>query len=288
MTVGEAHATDARQSSVAGYFSANATSWQERYRRDADFDAHNYRARGDIALRWLDELHAAGKRDLLELGCGAGVQSGRAAVRGWNVAAVDIAVDMLRQAAQASRVPSWAAATVESLPFRPGSFDAVMMLGVIGYVPNPAEALARVREQLRPAGSLIISWASSPPMLLDSVSARVSAIPDRLYSSLRRLIDPTWAPWAPPEETSFFEQHNRFWTESDFTAVLEQNGFTVKRCRAVNFGKLRFMGHAAWPEHVDIALSRVLERATARRPLSPLRRHARTHVALAIPRRLER
>ena len=283
---GTAGAADApsRRSAVSEYFSAHARSWRERYDAHEDFDAYNYLERGDVALRWLDDVRARGGSRLLELGCGAGVQAARAAARGWEVVASDLSVDMLLQGrAEGGALPRVAAA-VEALPFRSGAFDAVMMLGVIGYVADPAELLARLRDQLRPKGALVVSWASAEPTLLDAASAALSRVPDALYSRARRAVDPRWRPWTPEQEPSFFDRFNRFWSEREFLRVLADAGFGVERVRGINFGRLRFMGRAPWSHRTDIRVSRALERVAPHVPFESLRARTRTHVALATAR----
>lgn len=268
-----------RPATVSSFFSGHAASWHGRY--DArGFDDWEYQTRGRIALEWLEELLPHGGRHLLEIGCGAGVQSEAAARQGWRVVAVDFAKGMLAEARGYSRAPAWTAAVVEALPFRPHSFDAVLMNGVIGYVSDPAAALRSVREQLRPKGAFLVSWASPHPLLFETIGRAVSAVPDAVYLGLTRLLTRR-RPIPVAQDPGFYDRYLRRWTPEEFYALLETAGFAIARVRSQNFGQFRFMDHAVWPTRVDIGLSECLDRFAGSVPRGRLRGGARTHIALA-------
>jgi 2-polyprenyl-3-methyl-5-hydroxy-6-metoxy-1,4-benzoquinol methylase len=266
-----------RKTTVSSYFGKNASSWRNRYQAK-DFDSWEYQTRGNIALEWLAELKPPSGGRMLEIGCGAGVQSSAAAQLGWDVVAVDFATGMLAEARQNSKKPSWVAAVVEALPFQPQSYDVVLMNGVIGYVENPQQALVNVREQLRPNGKFIVSWASPHPLFFEAVGKAVSAIPDAIYLGLKRLV--TGKPHVPPDIGDiFYEKFLRRWTPEEFYGMLETAGFTIDRVRSQNFGQFRFMDKALWGDQVDIALSEWLDRIAGVKPHKRLRDGARTHIA---------
>jgi len=145
-----------RKSEVSAFFAKNAPSWRSRYSVNG-FDEWEYQTRGRIALEWLTELKKTPAGRMLEIGCGAGVQSIAASKLGWNVVSVDFADGMLAEGRRQSRDPLWVAAAVEALPFQSHSFDVVLMNGVIGYVNDPMQALRAVHDQLRPDGRFIVS-----------------------------------------------------------------------------------------------------------------------------------
>ena len=266
-----------RKATVSTYFGDHASSWRARYKK-GDFDSWEYRTRGDIALEWLTELQRSSGGRLLEIGCGAGVQSAAAAKVGWNVVSVDFATGMLAEARKNSQKPSWVAAVVEALPFRPQSYDVVLMNGVIGYVENPQKTLETVRAQLRPGGKFIVSWASPHPLFFESVGSAVSAIPDALYLGLKRIV--TGKAGVPRDlGDPFYEQFLRRWRPDEFYGMLEKAGFTLERVRSQNFGQFRFMDRAIWGDGVDIALSEWLDRVAGTTPHKRIRDGARTHIA---------
>ncbi len=97
--------------------------------------------------RWLDEHASAMAGDLLDLG------AGNQPFRPWygpkvrSVVAVDVAP------AEGLSVLCLAA----PLPFRDGSFDAVLCTSVLEHVDNAEEAIAEIARTLRPGGQLLIT-----------------------------------------------------------------------------------------------------------------------------------
>ena len=271
-----------RQRAVAEYFSKNAPAWKGRYGVDgapAPQNAWEYRKRGRIALAWLTKLRSQyPEARMLEIGCGAGVHSTAAAKAGWHVVAADIAPGMLAEAKAQSTQPAWIAATAEAPPFRPQSFDVVMMNGVIGYLADPVGVLRIVQSLLRPGGRLIISWVGKPPQLFTRVSDAASAIPERLYLSLKRMLKGARTSEAAPP--GFYEQFLKRSTPDEMYAMLESTGFAVEDVRSQNFGRVHFMGKSIWAEAVDIKLSELTEAMLGGTPRRGLRRGSRTHIAL--------
>ena len=265
------------------YFAKHSQSWEDRYTAE-DFDSHHYRMRANIALRWLAALPIPPASWLLEVGCGAGVQSEAASRLGWRVIGADLSLGMVRQAAGSRTGPRWMCAAAAALPFRPRQFNVIMMLGVIGYTRDPAGVLALLRESLRPGGTLIISWASSylhHTILLRRISEFISAIPNAIY--LRAKAAVTRRPTPPHAvDGGFYNEHNKYWDERQFCALLEEAGFRVTRRDAVNFGVLRFMDRRLWPERVDLLVTRFVEFVSRLPLLGFLRNTARGHVVMAV------
>ncbi len=266
-----------RHSVVRHFFAEHRHAWRDRYQR-SDFDARNYRRRADVALALLGTI-PNGKGRLLEVGCGAGVQAATAHHRGWKVSAIDLTCPLLDQARKEFTGPHWVAAHAEALPFANGVFDAVLMLGVVGYVNDPKDVLSKVHEVLVPGGHLIISWARDHT-LLESVSHTISVLPDRLYLVAKRALRGSAAA-SHTAASNFYTSYNRFWDRDTFTALLADAGFTPRQLRGVNFGQLRLMDRPLWPERMDAVLSTVLEGVVRIPGFGWLGRFSRTHVALA-------
>jgi SAM-dependent methyltransferase len=74
---------------------------------------------------------------LLDLGCGAGLDSFVAARRGANVTAVDFSAAMLARARQpAGPGAVFVQASASALPFRDGSFDTALINGIFNLNPG--------------------------------------------------------------------------------------------------------------------------------------------------------
>jgi SAM-dependent methyltransferase len=109
----------------------------------------------------LSEL-ALGPGDyLLEVGCGGGAMLKTALESGCRAAAVDHSPEMVRLAREtnASAVAEGRLEVLESdaksLPFADATFTCAAMTGVLGFLPDPAAALAEIRRVLRPGGRFV-------------------------------------------------------------------------------------------------------------------------------------
>jgi len=269
---------------VRAFFAEHASSWQARYSK-RDYDSYNFQERARIALDWLAEVKpgVCGKR-ALDLGCGAGVQAAALAAAGWSVIAADLSIDVVREGAAASRGPAWTVLDCQALPFKAGAFDAILMLGVVGYLAQPEAVLRRLRNVMRPGAHLVISWYSAPPYLLDRLSAAISAIPTRVYRALKacgRAKD--YSGRTTREDGGFYAHNLRSWRPREFLCMLRSSGFTVIRRASVYYGELRFMGKRPWPESMDMQASRVIEAAARVPGLHWLSNFCKTNLVLASP-----
>lgn len=102
----------------------------------------------------------AGKR-VLEVGCGAGIDSAEFAVHGAYVDAIDsspLAVDLTRRTAEDAGVHERVRVQLMNstrLSYEPGTFDLVYCFGVLHHLKNPEKAVAEAARVLRPGGCYI-------------------------------------------------------------------------------------------------------------------------------------
>lgn len=98
-------------------------------------------------------------RDVLEIGCGAGLDLVRFARAGARVTGVDLASKALELARGYCAVAGVAATLLEAdgarLPFADGSFDLVYCHGVLPFAADPAGIVAEAHRVLRPGGTAI-------------------------------------------------------------------------------------------------------------------------------------
>jgi 2-polyprenyl-3-methyl-5-hydroxy-6-metoxy-1,4-benzoquinol methylase len=143
---------------------AEAFGLQWRSFRKTQLDSHTRttlsrdRSRRCIGEEWWRRLHAPGGLDVLEVGCGAGRFTEVLLSTGSRVTSVDMSSAVV---ANVENFPPDAhhrviQADVRRLPFVPGQFDVVFCLGVIQHTPKPEETIARLYEQVKPGGLLVI------------------------------------------------------------------------------------------------------------------------------------
>jgi len=132
----------------------------------ADLDAYHFEKLHHL-LRLVD-FDAWRGRDVLDVGCGAGVEVVRFARAGARVTGVDIAanaVDLTRQnLAQQGQHARLDVADGEALPFADASFDFVYAHGVVQYTTSDRQLVAECHRVLRPGGLVMfqvynrVSW----------------------------------------------------------------------------------------------------------------------------------
>lgn len=135
----------------------------------ADLDHYHFEKLHHL-LRLVD-FNAWKGKDVLDVGCGAGVEVVRFAKGGARIVGVDIAASAvaltkanLAQQGQSARVD---VADGEKLPFANNSFDFVYAHGVVQYTNNDRALVEECRRVLRPGGLAMfqvynrISWLNA-------------------------------------------------------------------------------------------------------------------------------
>lgn len=77
----------------------------------------------------------------------------------------------------------------EALPFASGTFDRVLMITVLGEVPDPSAGLAEAARILSPGGRICLVEAAGDPDRLrraeaDALAASAGLVPDRAWRDL--------------------------------------------------------------------------------------------------------
>jgi SAM-dependent methyltransferase len=96
-------------------------------------------------------------RAILEIGCGSGMGLAYLRQRAARVVGGDYTQALLDEArAHLERAPV-ARFDAQALPFPDASFDVVLMLEMVYYIPDLDRALAEARRVLKPGGSLLVT-----------------------------------------------------------------------------------------------------------------------------------
>ena len=153
--------------------------WERRI-HDLEITKHPVGSRGffdDLDQYHFEKLHHLLRlvdfngwpgKDVLEIGCGAGVDLARFAKGGARATGVDLTASAIALAkenfAQQGLSGHFEVANGESLPFPDDTFDFVFAHGVVQYTAHPKRIVDECRRVLRPGGQAIfqvynrVSW----------------------------------------------------------------------------------------------------------------------------------
>jgi SAM-dependent methyltransferase len=132
----------------------------------------------------LAELALAPGDYLIEVGCGGGALLKEALKSGCRAAAVDHSPDMVRLAQEVNHEAvaegrlEVQQASADRLPFSDATFTCAAMTGVLGFLPDPVEALREIRRVLAEGGRLVVLGS-------DSAWRGTPAAPEPMASRLR-------------------------------------------------------------------------------------------------------
>jgi len=113
--------------------------------------------------RCLGNTRVFGKY-ILECGCGAGRFTEVLLKDGGLVTSVDLssAVDANVASFPVSDQHRVAQADIMALPFAPQQYDVILCLGVVQHTPSPEQTIAKLYDQVRPGGWLVIDHYATP------------------------------------------------------------------------------------------------------------------------------
>lgn len=122
--------------------------WQQRFTDGADREYEEQ-------ILPLVDLHLAGARRVLEVGCGEGQVARRVARLGAAVVGIDASARQLAQAHRRGGGGRYGQSRAEQLPFANSVFDAVVVCLVLEHLEPFEPALAEMARVLEPGGRLI-------------------------------------------------------------------------------------------------------------------------------------
>ena len=147
-------------SAVAQLFDAMAPTYDEL----EPWYEHLYAVLHRILRETIGRAPAGGGL-ALDAGCGTGFQSALLTELGWDAHGVDVSAGLLAVARRRLPGVAFALASVETLPYPDGRFDAIVCCGsTLSFVDDPARALAELGRVLRPGGRLLLDCEHRPSL----------------------------------------------------------------------------------------------------------------------------
>jgi SAM-dependent methyltransferase len=144
--------------------------FSDAHRYASDYEASSpdgefYRERLGLVSEFLDRLlpkspDPHSNRRLLDVGCGPGMLIDAARSRRIRFFGADLSPSMAsacHERLQKNQSGHVSRASVESLPFSPATFDLVVCMGVLEYVPSICTALREIFHVTKPGGLLVAS-----------------------------------------------------------------------------------------------------------------------------------
>ena len=143
-----------------GQHSKQAEEFADRYR---ELDSSIYRSCFAYSRLRLDALldrylpkDGEGRR-LLDVGCGTGHHMASLCKRGFEVAGVDGSEEMIAHARANNPGAQIERSDVDQLPFADGSFDFVLCVEVLRYLPDFTKCVNEISRVLKPGGSCLVT-----------------------------------------------------------------------------------------------------------------------------------
>jgi ubiquinone/menaquinone biosynthesis C-methylase UbiE len=148
---------------VRKYFDREVAGYLDAYEHgrpgDARHDAFNERR--DLVL----QMTPSSARRVLDIGAGPGVFTRQLLERGAACCVVDLSYEMIaaarRQLAGSAGRPFFMVGDIDTLPFASGSFDTVLCVGVLQYLPSPGAALTELARVVAPGGQVILTFPNA-------------------------------------------------------------------------------------------------------------------------------
>lgn len=249
------------QARVDAHFRARVTYWDELYNEKTVF-AKIHQDRLATVQAYVDKVALPRGAHVLEVGCGAGHVAVALAERGYLVEASDSVEDMIQrtrqranQAGVAERV-STTVADISRLPYPNHRFPLVVCIGVIPWIPRPAEALRELGRLVAVGGHIILTADNSWRLqhVLDPMKSpllgpirRVTAGAKRLLTRDHRRPQGDWLPT------------NRC-TMPELDRLLKDAELERVHCRMLGFGPLTFFDRKVFSDSLGARLHSSLQR----------------------------
>ena len=131
---------------------AKEISFFNRHAAASEYNVFSERSSQQLIDRCVRLANLSPPARIADLGCGSGVFTSILAKKGFTCVGVDIAHGLTSLGHQLYPGIGFLTADIEALPVQDGSFDGVLLSGVIHHLPDPRACAREVRRTLKRGG----------------------------------------------------------------------------------------------------------------------------------------
>ncbi len=248
--------------------------WEHVYSTSTDFFSYAMSARKQAVLDLMGGMKADGGNLVADIGCGSGLVSKGLLEMGYEVTGMDISEAMLENA---RKIPGLklVVGDIENLPFADASFDKIICLGVITYLPDERKALAELHRILKPGGLLILAVRNKleASVLLDPLG-----IAAKLY---RKFFKKSVAPGGSNTARAYYHRNFIPWS---LNKTLRSAGFKVSQRLGRGFDYPGICEKRLTTVRAGIRFSQRIEKLSGLPPFRFLRNWGLVYLAVAVRR----
>lgn len=168
--------------------------WEEGSPMSFIGENFNYEEKREFRYSLQDYMHSTFEFDkfagklVLDLGCGAGIDSAEFAQNGASVVSTDftrIATQSTHSLFREANLPACVVqADATSLPFKKETFDCVYSFGVLHHIPGVKKAVAEINRVLKPGGQVMVMLYNRDSLLYGYSIVYLRGIKERLLKRL--------------------------------------------------------------------------------------------------------
>lgn len=249
---------------LSQHFTKRSNYWEEIYtKRKAppNFMIYELSSRMENTLNFIDNLFNGKPLKILDVGCGTGHYIEQLIPKNHIVFGNDLAIGMLHKSKQKylNFIDSHflSLSNIEQLPFRNKSFDVVICIGVIEYLPDTNKALKELYRIVKETGIVIVS----APNLFSLTFLTDLYYIKRLFQYFLykiRLIKPNQKTVSSDVSANLDFRNKRFKLRK-LIKIFNSNGFKVDDIKSVSFGPISFLLKPIFSLQKNIRISSRLE-----------------------------
>ena len=274
-------------------FDQESSDWLTLYAQ-CDFVSRGFAERQRLTLSLVPSAWDRQGRKALDIGCGAGLASLELASRGFSVTGIDISEKMIALAREEMEKSApllscqFEVGDFNTIDFSDHSFDVVVALGLLEYLPDQRSTIGRVHRILKPGGLAVVTVPNTLRIsnLLDPIGTFLlyyflvtlkAVLPDRIVQVLRsrfrrsRSFDGTTC--ARPEP-----QRNRY-TPWSLDRLFRNVGFDKVTHVGHHYGPFTFIRKDLFSDHMSQRIDSFLYSISRRGVLRFLQKFGANYIA---------